>query len=370
MEIREQKKFGFGCMRLPLAGDKIDYAQMNEMVDHFMEAGFTYFDTAHGYHSGMSEPALRECLVKRYPRDSYTLTNKLTQTYFGKEEDIRPFFESQLALCGVEYFDYYLMHALTAEFYPKYKECRAFEIAQELKEEGKIRHVGISFHDRADVLDQILSEHPEIEVVQLQFNYADYEHPGVESGKCYEVCEKHKKPVIVMEPVRGGILAHLPKEAGEVLEALHGGSQASYAIRFAASFPNVVMVLSGMSTLEQMDDNVSFMKEFRPLNEEEQAAVARVREILKAQRMIDCTGCRYCTDGCPMKIRIPDLFACYNSKMAYQDTNSSFYYGVHTSKNGKASACIECGRCEEVCPQHLKIRSLLKEVAGVFEMQS
>lgn len=207
------RKFGFGCMRLPMKNESVDYEQFSQMIDRFMEDGFNYFDTAHVYIGGKSETAIRDCLTKRYPRESYILTDKLTQNCFQKEEDIRPLFENQLKCSGVEYFDYYLMHALTAEYYPKYERCHAFEIAKQLKDEGKVKHIGISFHDKAAVLDRILHEHPEIEVVQIQFNYADYDNPGIESYKCYQVCEKYDKPVIVMEPVKGGGLINLPAEA-------------------------------------------------------------------------------------------------------------------------------------------------------------
>ncbi len=207
------RNFGFGCMRLPMNGDEVDYKEFSQMVDTFLEEGFHYFDTAHGYLDGKSETALRECLTKRYPRERYLLTNKLTTNFFNKEEEIRPFFESQLKACGVDYFDYYLMHAQNAEVYKKYKNCRAYEAAQELKAEGRVRHVGISFHDKAEVLDMILTEHPEIEAVQIQFNYVDYEDAGIQSRLCYEVCRKHNKPVIVMEPVKGGNLVNLPEEA-------------------------------------------------------------------------------------------------------------------------------------------------------------
>ena len=340
------------------------------MVDAFLDAGFNYFDTAHGYIQGRSETALRECLTSRYPRDRYILTNKLTGNLFKTEADIRPFFESQLAACGVEYFDYYLMHAQGAGNYGHYKECRAYETAFALKAEGKVRHVGISFHDRAEVLEQILTDYPEIEVVQIQFNYVDYDDTAVQSRKCYDVCVKHGKPVIVMEPVKGGNLVNLPEDAKAVLEGLHGGSPASYAIRFAASFPGIEMVLSGMSSLEQMQDNLSFMKDFRPLDEIEMAAVARVREIFRSKNLIPCTACRYCTDGCPRHIAIPDLFAVMNTKQIYHDWNADYYYNVvHTAPGRRASDCIKCGKCEKACPQHLPIRQLLADVAKEFEKE-
>lgn len=363
-----KKNFGFGCMRLPMQGEQVDYGETCRMVDAFLENGFNYFDTAHGYLGGKSEPALRECLTKRHGRDEYVLTNKLTAAYFEREEDIRPLFESQLAACGVEYFDFYLMHAQSAEIYEKFKRCRAYETGLELKEEGKIRHLGISFHDRAVVLEKILEENPAVEVVQIQFNYVDYEDAAVESRRCYEVCRKFSKPVIVMEPVKGGSLARLPEEAAAVLNGLGGGSQASYAIRFAAGFDGMMMVLSGMSSLEQMEENIGFMKEFKPLTKEELQAVDQVRKIFKAQNLIPCTACRYCIEGCPKHISIPDLFACMNAKKQYKDWNSDYYYNnVHTKHGGKASECVKCGRCEHVCPQHLEIRKLLSEVAETFE---
>ena len=363
-----KKNFGFGCMRLPMKGGEVDTAEFSKMIQMFFDAGFTYFDTAHGYIQGKSETALRECLTSKYPRDSYTLTDKLTTFYFNKEEEIRPLFERQLAACGVDYFDFYLMHAQSAENYEKFKRCRAYEVANELKEEGKIRHFGISFHDKAEVLERILSEHPEIELVQIQFNYADYEDPSVQSRACYEVCRKYGKPVVVMEPVKGGSLIDLPADAQKILDELHGGSNASYAIRFAASFDGIMMVLSGMSNTEQMADNLSYMKDFVPLNENEFAAVDKVRSLFLAQNLIPCTACRYCTDGCPKHISIPDLFSCMNNQKRFGGWNAGYYYAnVYTVNNGKASDCIGCGKCEKSCPQHLPIRSLLKQVAVEFE---
>jgi len=365
-----KKNFGFGCMRLPMKDGEIDLAETSRMVDYFLEQGFNYFDTAHGYLQGRSETALKACLTSRHPRDSYILTNKLTGTFFKTEADIRPFFQSQLEACGVDYFDFYLMHAQSAMFYQHFKKCRAYETAFALKAEGKIKHVGISFHDHAEVLEQILTDYPEIEVVQIQFNYVDYDDPAVQSRKCYEVCRRHGKPVLVMEPVKGGNLVNLPEEARKVLDELHGGSPASYAIRFAAGFPGMMMVLSGMSSMEQMKDNLSYMKDFQPLNETELEAVKKVQSIFRGMNLIPCTACRYCTDGCPRQIAIPDLFAVMNTKQIYHDWNADFYYNnVYTGAGRRASDCIQCGRCEKACPQHLPIRKLLTEIAAEFDKQ-
>ncbi len=365
---RIKKNFGFGCMRLPMKGDEVDTAEMKRMVDLFLEKGFNYFDTAHGYLGGKSETALRDCLTSRYPRNRYILTNKLTTSFFQTEGDIRPFFQSQLEQCGVDYFDFYLMHAQSADIFAKFKRCRAYETAMDLKAEGKIRHFGISFHDRAVVLDQILTEYPQVEVVQLQLNYLDWEDPAVESRKCYEVCRKHSKSIIVMEPCKGGNLVRLPEDAKAVLDELQGGSPASYAIRFAAGHQGILMVLSGMSDLEQMADNLSYMESFQPLNGRELEAVEKACSLLRSKNMISCTACRYCTAGCPKHISIPDLFACFNAKTAFHDWNADYYYhNVHTVQSGKASDCIKCGKCEAICPQHLPIRELLEKTAKEFE---
>ena len=361
------KNFGFGCMRLPMKDEKVDYEEFSKMIDTFIENGFNYFDTAHGYLDGKSEIAIRECLSKRYDRSKYLLANKLSDGFFKTEADIRPFFEQQLKWCGVEYFDFYLMHAITAKNYEQYKSTNAYEVARKLKKEGKIKHLGMSFHDKAEFLDKILSEQSAVEFVQLQFNYADYDDPSVESFKCYEVCKKYNKPVIVMEPVKGGTLVNLPDKAKKVLDSLgENYSHASYAIRFAASFENIFMVLSGMGSCDMMNDNVSYMKDFVPLCEKEMKALEEVRGIFKGLDTIPCTACRYCVAGCPKGILIPDLFACYNAKKQFGDWNSDYYYGVHT-KTAKASDCIECGKCEFSCPQNLEIRKLLKSVAKEFE---
>ena len=364
-----KRNFGFGCMRLPMKKGNVDIGETTAMVDYFLENGFNYFDTAHGYLGGKSETALRECLASRHPRESFLLANKLSHGMFKQTpEGVRSFFSMQLEACGVDYFDFYLMHAQNAGYFENFKKYRAYETAFELKDEGKIRHVGISFHDKVEVLDRILSEYPGIEFVQIQFNYMDYEDEGIQGRLCYEVCEKHGKPVVVMEPVKGGMLSKLPPDASKPLEALGtGDSLASYAIRYAASFPQVMVTLSGMSNMAQMRDNLSFMKDFHPLSQAEKEAVCEVRKILESKKLIACTGCRYCTDGCPMQISIPDMFADLNAKSLYKGWNSDWYFMVHTQGRGKPSDCIECGQCEGVCPQHLPIIETLKKAAEVFE---
>ena len=363
--------FGFGCMRLPMNGDEVDLDTFSQMTDAFIEAGFNYFDTAHAYINGKSELAIRECVSKRHDRSSFLLADKLTDPFFEKQEDIEPFVRSQLEWCGVDYFDFYLMHAQGVRNYDKFKRCKAYETAYALKEKGLIRHLGISFHDTPEVLDMILNEHPELEFVQIQFNYADYDDAAVESRRVYEVCEKHGKPVIVMEPVKGGTLVNLPDEADAILRDLGGGSNASYALRFAAGFPNIAVVLSGMSDLAQMQDNVSSMKDFKPLSEKEQETIKKVRDVFKGLDLIPCTACRYCIEenSCPMSIRIPDLFAAMNNFQTFHSDNTFFYYGdiITGNGHGKASECLKCGMCENVCPQHLPIREYLEKVAATFE---
>ena len=361
-------RFGFGFMRLPTRDGKILLSQAQKMVDAFLSAGFNYFDTAHGYMEGRSEPALRYCLTSRYPRESYVLTDKLSSPHFHSNEEIRPLFQRQLEACGVTYFDFYLMHAQDRENFAKYKKHRAYETAMELKAEGKIRHLGISFHDKAEVLEQILTEYPQIEVVQIQFNYQDYEDAAVESRKCYEVCRKFDKPVIVMEPVKGGCLVNLPEEAKEVFDSLQGGSYASYAIRFAAGFPGIMMVLSGMSTPEMVEENCGFMADFRPLSEKELNAIDEVKAIIRSKNLIGCTTCRYCTEVCPQSIPIPDLFACYNAQKQFHNWNAGYYMRIVSAREGTTpDDCICCGNCESACPQHLPIRELLPQVAKEFE---
>ena len=363
-----KKNFGFGCMRFPMIDGQVDFEETKNMIDTFLENGFNYFDTAHGYLGGKSETALKECLTSRYPRNAYILTNKLSNHHFTKNEEIRPLFESQLEACGVDYFDFYLMHAQDKVSFEKYKECRAYETAMEFLKEGRIKHLGISFHDKASVLEDILKAYPQIEVVQIQLNYVDFEDASVQGGKCLEVCRKYGKPAIVMEPVKGGALVNLPSEAQDVFDELGGGSNASYAIRFAAGQEGVMMVLSGMGNMDMMNDNISYMKEFQPLNEKEQEAVDKVCKIFRDLGTVPCTGCSYCTEVCPQSIAIPAVFACLNAKKTFNDGNAKYYYReIHTRDGNKASDCLKCGSCEDICPQHLEIRKLLELVAEEFE---
>lgn len=347
-----KKNFGFGCMRLPMVGDKVDIPQTTKMVDTFLERGFNYFDTAHGYIGGQSETALKQCLTSRHPRESYILTNKLSGNFFKTSEEVRPLVQQQLDACGVEYFDFFLMHAMNLSGHQRYLELGCYDIAQELKAEGKIRHMGISFHDTAEVLDKILTDRPDIEIVQIQYNYVDYSDPIIQSKECYEVCKKHNKPVIVMEPVKGGSLVNLPQKALDLMK----DCPASYAIRFAADPENMVMVLSGMSTQEQMEDNLRYMENYQHLTAEDKDIIDRVRTIYQGQHRIPCTACRYCVDGCPAGIPIPDLFAAFNEFRQEKRTDTEGF--------SKAAECVECGQCEDICPQKLHIRELLKEVAA------
>ena len=362
-----KNKLGFGCMRLALNSDgSVDENLFKVMVDYFMSHGFNYFDTARIYLGGDSEKALKTCLTSRYNREDYVLTDKLSYSCFEKQEDIRPFLLNQLEVCGVEYFDFYLMHAQSEQSYKKYKACRAYETAFELKKEGLIKHVGLSFHDTADVLDMILTENPEIEVVQIQFNYLDYEDPVNQSRLCYEVCRKHGKPILIMEPVKGGRLVNLSQKPKEILDGLGGGSYASYALRFAASFDGVVSVLSGMGNMQMIEDNVSVFSDFKPLTGEEMQALFEVAEILKEESLISCTNCRYCVDGCPKNIKIPDLFSVYNNMVASGEFDKTAYSKT-VGDNGKASDCIKCGKCENACPQRLEIRKFLNKLNWIYE---
>ena len=357
-----KRNFGFGCMRLPMKDGEVDTAECNRMVDTFIANGFNYFDTAHGYIDGKSEKAIKTCLSSRYPRDSFILANKLSDWFFKSEEEIRPLFESQLEICGVEYFDFYLFHALNRNSYNKHKECNSFGIVNQLKNEGKIKHVAMSFHDTADILDMILTEQPQIEAVQLQINYLDYDDPSVQSKKCYDVAVKHGKKVIVMEPVKGGALVNLPDAAVSEFKKLGDAAPVSYALRYAASFPEVFMVLSGMGSTAMMEDNIKTFTDFTPLTRQELEATAQVRQIIRQVRQVPCTSCRYCTEVCPQEIPIPDIFSLYNqvlaAKMARKDAKEAF-----PKDKNLAGDCIVCGACEKVCPQSIQIRSHLEKIS-------
>ncbi len=359
-------KFGFGCMRLPRKGKEVLNEEFIKMVDYFIENGFNYFDTAHGYVNKLSEPAIKDCLTSRYPRESYMLTDKLSDEFFNKNEDIRPFFESQLETCGVEYFDFYFMHAQDRTNYEKYQACKAYEEALKFKAEGKIRHLGISFHDKASFLEKILTDHPEVEVVQIQLNYFDWDSASVESKKVYEVCEKFGKGVFIMEPLKGGSLVKLPEDSQKIMDNLRKKtnsalSNAGYGLLFAASLKNVLAVLSGMGNMDMMTDNVTTMKNFKPLTEEEKTELFKVAQTLRGKDVIPCTACSYCTSGCPKQIPIPEIFSCRNNNMLFNDWNSVYYYRIIKKEGHSATECIKCGKCEAICPQHLKIRDLLQE---------
>lgn len=348
-----KKKLGFGLMRLPMIGETVDYEQVNRMVDAFLARGFNYFDTATPYINGQSEQAVRNCLSSRYPRETFLLTDKLSPNLWEKGEEIEGVVHRQLENCGVEYFDFYLMHALNADRHRFYQEQGAYDIVQKLKAEGKIRHMGISFHDSAVALDQILTDRPDIEVVQIQFNYADYDDARVQSRKCYEVCRKHNKPVLIMEPVKGGSLANLPAEAAALLP---DGSPASYAVRFAAGFEGVEMVLSGMSDLAQMEDNLSYMEDFQPLTKEDHRRLEQVKPIYQAATRIPCTACRYCEEKCPMDVPISTIFALVNQLHKKEGTPKEDYAALSTNGND----CMQCGWCMSACPQQLQVYQLVE----------
>ena len=371
-----KQKFGFGLMRLPLTnpddGGSIDLEETKKMVDTFLEKGFTYFDTAWMYCNFKSENAAKDALVDRHPRDSFTLADKLHAGFLKTKEDRDAIFNEQMRKTGVTYFDYYLLHDMGVDHYEIYKKLDCFNWIQQKKADGLVKHIGFSFHDNAEVLDRILTEHPEMEFVQLQLNYLDWDSEGVQSRKCYEVATKHGKPVIVMEPVKGGTLANVPEQVAESFKAYHPDmSIPSWAIRFAASQPNVKMVLSGMSNREQLLDNTGYMADFQPLNDEEMALVKKAVDVINGNIAIPCTGCSYCTDGCPMSIAIPKYFSLYNADLQEAKekgwTPQGEYYDRLTQSFGKASDCVQCGQCEGVCPQHLPIIENLKKVAAYFE---
>lgn len=368
------KKLGFGFMRLPVVDENdrtsIDYEKVNQMVDCFMKRGFTYFDTAAPYHNGYSEVAIQKCVTSRYPRNRYFLTDKMTMAKVNKEEDLQPFFDHQLEVCGVDYFDNYLVHNMGELNYRKAQRLHAFEFVRKMKEEGKTKEWGFSFHDSPELLEEILDDYPDVDYVQIQLNYIDWDSQSIQSRKCYEIIKNRGKKVLVMEPIKGGTLIHLPEKAEEVLRKQNNLSNASWAIRFAASQDAVYTVLSGMTTLEQVEDNTSYMENFVPLNHDETKAIQEVVDIINESIAIACTGCEYCVKGCPKNIYIPRYFALYNTEKQYMENYFSpqkVFYNNLIQTYGKASDCIACKQCERACPQHLKIVDLLKDVASVFE---
>lgn len=368
------RKLGFGLMRLPTSGPnpfhgEIDLEQVKTMVDRFIEAGFTYFDTAYVYGEGKSELAIRDALTSRYPRDSYQMADKLPLWNAETYDQLRPLFNTSLERTGAAYFDFYLQHSLDADSYQRTEKLGSWKFMQELKSEGLIKYAGFSFHDSAEVLEKILTDHPEADFVQLQINYADWNDSKTQSRLCYETARRHGKPIIIMEPVKGGLLAELNPQITGLLKTTHPDqSLPSWAIRFAASLDGVITVLSGMSNLDQMTDNLSTMKQFKPLDEAERAVLAKVVEILDSSPTVPCTGCKYCVDGCPQKINIPMVFRVLNDYSIYGDAEKcKGFYGFVIREAGKASECIECGACEQICPQHIEIIEKLKEAAAAFE---
>ena len=365
-------------MRLPLADQTnpaaVDIEQVKKMVDLFMEKGFTYFDTAWLYHNFASERVAKTVLVDRYPRESFSLATKLHAGFFSSFEDRDRVFDEQLEKTGAGYFDYYLIHGIESAMLKKYEQFDCFNWLLEKKARGLVRHAGLSYHDSAELLDEILTKHPEMEFVQLQINYLDWESEWIQSRACYEVAVRHGKPVIVMEPVKGGTLAQVPEEAERLLRDCDPKlSVASWAIRFAASLPNVMVVLSGMSDLAQMEDNLSYMDDFIPLTEKEKAVCFQAADVIRRQTAVPCTGCSYCTGGCPKNIAIPQYFSLYNEDMrepnlAEKGWSATFAsYDILAGKSGRAKDCVACGQCEGVCPQHLPIVETLKAVSAHFD---
>ncbi|MCI6755809.1 MAG: aldo/keto reductase [Lachnospiraceae bacterium] len=364
-------KLGFGLMRLPRLedGHTIDVETMKKMVDLFLASGFKYFDTAYVYDSGDSERAARAALVDRYPRESFYLVSKLNARAAKNEEEAKKELDVSLERTGAGYFDIYLLHAIDGSNIGKYDEYHLWDYLKEMKAAGKIHHYGFSFHGTPELLDELLTKHPDVDLVQLQLNYADWENPSVQSRRCYETVRKHGKGITVMEPVKGGTLAKPPKKVEALFRSVDpDASPASWAIRYIASKDGIVTVLSGMSNLEQMQDNTTFMKAFRPLSRKEEETMAEAQRTLDSIDHIACTGCHYCTGGCPKKIDIPGIFAAMNIELVYENHDHAVdEYKWTTSHGGKPADCVHCLQCERACPQHLPITSLLQKCAAALE---
>ncbi|MBE6993233.1 MAG: 4Fe-4S dicluster domain-containing protein [Ruminococcaceae bacterium] len=362
-------KLGFGLMRLPQKDGVIDVEQVKKMADHFMAKGFTYFDTAYVYGGGASELAAKEAIVQRFPRESFQLADKLPVIDIKKEEDMEAFVQTSLERTGAGYFDFYLLHAMNAAKVEICDKFNAWDFMKQLKERGIAKHIGFSFHDKPEVLEDILSKHPELEFVQLQINYADWDSENVQSRRCYEVARKYNKPITVMEPVKGGSLVTMTPEVRETFKAANpDASVASWAVRFVASLPGLITVLSGMSDYDQMVDNTSYMEHFQPLSDEEYKTIDKVVGILRSVPTIPCTACKYCVDGCPMQINIPSIFSAYNTLLVYgNERGAKSSYKMATNDRGLASACVHCLQCEAQCPQQINITERLHEIAGILE---
>ena len=372
IDLSKMPKIGFGLMRLPETDGVIDIDKVSQMVDSYLAAGFTYFDTAYVYHGGNSEKAVKEAIVKRHQRDSFTIATKLPAWSIHSPEDRDKIFNEQLERCGVDYFDFYLLHSVEdGNNYDTYVKYDCFNWGIQKREEGKIKHFGFSFHGTPELLVEIVDNHPEIEFVQIQLNYADWDNPLVHSGELYKILSERNIPIIVMEPCKGGKLANHDEECTEILKSVRPDkSVASWAFRFVGSLPGVTTILSGMTTQDQMEDNMNTFRNFEPLSGEERAAVDKVIEVMFRVELIGCTACRYCTDGCPMSISIPDIISAINTKRKFPgDMRPQFFYNGLVDRTGKASDCIECGQCEGVCPQHLPIIEILKEGVEKFEAQ-
>ncbi len=382
MAIDFGKRLGLGALRLPLLDpndqQSIDYETLEKMIDIYMERGFTYYDTSYIYHGELSETALGRALVDRYPRDSFLLSTKMPIKFMKKKEDMERIFEEQLQKCHVDYFDFYLIHAIGRETYETCKKWDTFEFLKQKRAEGKFREFGVSLHDSPEFLDEILTEYPEIDFVVEQLNYVDWVNPGIRAKEIYEVAVKHGKPIVVMEACKGGTLAEIPDEAKALMKAYNpDASIASWAFRFVGSLPGVRVVLAGMPKMEFLLDNLNTFEDFKPLNEEEYKIIDQVVEIINSNTAIPCTYCRYCEDGCPKKIPIPDFFALYNDMKRLQKASApnevltqAFYYGNYVEQGrGAASTCIKCKKCEKVCPQRLPIMKNLDEMI-VAELES